>query len=177
MMTKILIMVFIVLMNNTKSDLEIKCEELIYSHFNSNIVLQKIKFTIPPEIKSKIEKQNRQRFYKDFIYVWKIYDDGNFTAVAMLDNVYGKSMPITFLSIVDEKGVVISTEIVKYREPYGGAVQEESWLRQFKGRNGESSFEVGRDINTISGATISVNSVSTGIKKLVMLYALIKDSI
>jgi len=174
-MTKLFLILTILFLSDSKSELEIRCEDIIKSYFDSGITFEKIKFTIPKEIKNKVERENRQRFYGDFVYVWKVYQSGNHTATAILDNVIGKSLPITFLVLINEKGEIIGSEIVRYREPYGGAVQEKSWLRQFTGRNDNSSFEVGRDINTISGATISVNSVSTGIKKVVMLHSFIKD--
>jgi len=176
-MIKILLFLTILFLNDTKSDLEIKCEEIIKSYFGNSITIEKIKFTIPRDIRNKIEKENKQRFFADFVYVWKVYQSGINTATAILDNVYGKSLPITFLVICNYKGEIIGSEIVKYREPYGGAIQEKSWLKQFIGKNNNSSFEVGRDINTISGATISVNSVSTGIKKVVMLFSFIKDGL
>ena len=91
-------------------------------------------------------------------------------AIGLMDNVLGKSLPITFLVLFDLKGTIIKSSIVKYREPYGGGVSNSNWNTQFEGKNFKSSFDVGDDIQGISGATISVNSVSKGIKKLTILF-------
>lgn len=92
-------------------------------------------------------------------------------SIALLDNVYGKTLPITFLVCFDKSGGILKSEIIKYREPYGGAVKEESWLSQFTGKISKSNFSVGSEVQGISGATISANSVLKGINKLSLLVS------
>ena len=84
-------------------------------------------------------------------------------------------MPITFLVIFDSKGSILNSHVVKYREPYGGEISSPKWMNQFKGRNASSRFVVGNDIDGISGATISVYSMSAGIMKLSLLFPKIKS--
>jgi hypothetical protein len=62
-------------------------------------------------------------------------------------------------------------DILVYREPYGGEVAYEPWRRQFRRKGPESSLRVGRDIQGISGATISVNAVTAGIRRAVADFA------
>ena len=88
--------------------------------------------------------------------------------VVMVSNL-AQHQPISFLVVFNLEGKVIQSEVVKYREDHGWQVQDESWLNQFKGRDFNSSFLVGQDIDGISGATISVNSLSKGINKLCLL--------
>ena len=56
-------------------------------------------------------------------------------------------------------------DILVYREPYGGEVAYDAWRRQFRGKSSGDALQVGRDIRTISGATISVNAVTLGVRK------------
>ena len=86
-------------------------------------------------------------------------------------------MPITFMVILDKNGSIINTSIIKYREAYGGEVGNERWLAQFVNRNNNSSYKVGKNIDGITGATISVNSLSKGIQKIVLLFSHIKDDL
>ena len=69
------------------------------------------------------------------------------------------------------------SEIVKYREQYGGGVKSEDWNEQFEGKDDNSDFTVGKEISSISGATISVNSVTKGIKKLSLIFNELKKSL
>jgi Na+-translocating ferredoxin:NAD+ oxidoreductase RnfG subunit len=135
------------------------------------------KFILPEKLKSKIESKSRQRFYSDFVYIIRTKNENEITSVSILDNVLGKDLPITFIAMFSKDGKIISSDIIKYREPYGGAVQNDSWTDQFKDKNSSSSFKVGTEIDGISGATISVNSVARGMKKIILLYDSLKDSL
>ena len=85
---------------------------------------------------------------------------------AAVDNVLGKDQPITFLVAVDAADRLKDVDILVYREPYGGEVAYEPWRRQFRGRSTGDSMRVGREIRTISGATISVHAVTLGVRRL-----------
>ena len=50
-------------------------------------------------------------------------------------------------------------KILAYREDWGGEIRSKRWLKQFSNREIE-------DVQAISGATISVNSLKTDISKL-----------
>lgn len=151
--------------------------EIIKSQFGEDVNIGSVKYEILLKIKNEIEKEVKQHFYSEAVYVFKITRSDSLISTGILDNVYGKSMPITFLVLFNLNGEIISTDIVKYREPYGGGVKVKRWNDQFKGKNTKSKFKVGEDIDSISGATISVRSVTKGIQKLTLLYEKIKDKI
>ena len=125
---------------------------------------------IPTNIKNEIHTIVKQKFFKDELNLWTITNKNIVTHYAIIDNSIGKSMPITFLVIFDNNGNIVYTNIVKYREPYGGEISSKSWTSQFLGLSKESSFKVGHTIDGISGATISTYSVSKGIQKLCLLF-------
>jgi hypothetical protein len=83
---------------------------------------------------------------------------------ALVRDVKGKDLPITFLVAVDPSGVVRDVDILVYREPYGGEVAYENWRRQFRGAGADNPLRVGREIRGISGATISVHAVTLGVR-------------
>jgi len=84
---------------------------------------------------------------------------------AVVREVKGKDQPITFLVAIDTADRLRDVDILVYREPYGGEVAYDAWRRQFRGKSSDAALQVGRDIRTISGATISVNAVTLGVRK------------
>ena len=102
---------------------------------------------------------------KNRIYFWEITQQDSLIGLVVLDNVKGKSQTITFVVFFDPNGKVLKSHIVKYREPIGGEVSNQYWLKQFFGKSWESDYQVGTDIDGISGATISVNAVTRGIHR------------
>jgi len=84
---------------------------------------------------------------------------------AVVRDAMGKDQPITFLVATDPADRLKDVDILAYRESYGGEVAYDSWRRQFRGRTTAESLQVGRDIRSISGATISVNAVTLGVRQ------------
>jgi hypothetical protein len=84
---------------------------------------------------------------------------------ATVRNVIGKDQPITFLVATDPADRLKDIDILVYREPYGGEVAYEPWRKQFRGKTVGDPLRVGSDIRSISGATISVHSVTEGVRR------------
>ena len=172
---KILSIIFLFLFSAFAGSIKDETESLIKQKLGKNVKLEFMKYQIPKEIKREIEFAARQRFYGKFVYLYKIFEGDSLKHFAVLDNVLGKSMPITFLVIFEPDGTIKHSAVVKYREPYGGGVKTDEWNSQFRGKDSSSGYKIGEDISAISGATISVNSVTRGIKKLTLLIPKIKD--
>jgi len=111
------------------------------------------------------EKNARLHFMLNQIYIWEIFQKDSLVGLAYLDNVKGKSQPITYAVFYDANGSVVNSHIIRYREPIGGEVANRYWLKQFLGKSSKSDYQLGEEIDGISGATISVNAVTRGIHR------------
>ena len=102
-------------------------------------------------------------------------DAGQSVGAMTIGNEIGRSYPITFMVVINPNGTVKDVEIMVYREPHGWEVRFESFLSQFFGRNGGDPFD---NINNITGATLSVRSMTKGVKKAVTEFQVIyKDKV
>jgi Na+-translocating ferredoxin:NAD+ oxidoreductase RnfG subunit len=97
--------------------------------------------------------------------VFRIARGDSVLGFALVRAVKGKDQPITFLVATDTADRLRDIDILVYREPYGGEVAYDAWRRQFRGKSVDDQLEVGRDIRSISGATISVNAVTLGVRR------------
>jgi Na+-translocating ferredoxin:NAD+ oxidoreductase RnfG subunit len=99
---------------------------------------------------------------------WNVYigeADGKRTGFAVLDAEIGLHEPIDFGVRFDERGIVSRVEIMAFREPYGGGVTAERFRKQFVGKTPQDPITAGRDIDIVSGATLSSRSVALGVKR------------
>lgn len=154
-----------------------RAEELIRTQFGKEVSIQFNKFELNHDLKKAVAAGTKQKFLNDFLYVWKISIGDSLAGYALLDNVLGKSMPITFMVFFDLEGIILGTRVVKYREAIGGEISSSKWNRQFSGKDYTSGFKIGADIDGISGATISVKSMTRGIQRLTFLLKYIKDDL
>ena len=92
---------------------------------------------------------------------------GKVIGYMIIDHYIGKTLPITFMVVLNTDGTVRDTAIMVYREPQGMEVRYKSFLKQFFGKNASSTF---RDVIAITGATISVRAMIKGVRKAVAAY-------
>ncbi|MCW8848452.1 MAG: FMN-binding protein [Melioribacteraceae bacterium] len=147
----------------------------IQNKYGADIEIKTFKLVLPEKIKLKSENFAKQRFFGSFVYYYEIYSSNKKVASAFLDNVLGKVKPITYMVVFNKDLSISSVDIVKYREQYGGAVGNKEWLDQFNLKTVNSDLELHKDVDGISGATISVKSVIKGVKRLVYLMNNLSD--
>ena len=152
-------------------------EKYIISQFDVDVSIYMHTLKLDTELKVLVQNKVKQRFYRDELYYWNISNNDTTIAYALMDNVLGKSMPITFLVILNNGGNILASEVIKYREAYGSEVDNKNGLAQFTHFSDTTDFKVGKNIDGISGATISVYSLSKGIQKIAVLFPQIKDKL
>ena len=104
--------------------------------------------------------ENRFTFYQGI-------KNGKPMGAMLIDNIIGKSFPITFMTVLNTDGTVRDVEIMIYRESQGWEVKYDSFLSQFFGKDSSSDR---RKILTITGATLSVNALKLGVYKAMAAY-------
>jgi Na+-translocating ferredoxin:NAD+ oxidoreductase RnfG subunit len=102
----------------------------------------------------------------DTVTVLRVTRGDTLLGFAEVGNVTGKDQPITFLVALDPTDRLKDVDVLVYREPYGGEVAYEPWRRQFRGKSTDDSLRVGKEIRSISGATISVHAVTAGVRRI-----------
>jgi Na+-translocating ferredoxin:NAD+ oxidoreductase RnfG subunit len=94
---------------------------------------------------------------------------GHVDGYALFDEERGQHELISFGTFFDATGRVTRVEVMAYREPYGDGIRAERFRQQFVGRSAQSGFAPGRDIDAVSGATISSRSMSLGVQRASLL--------
>lgn len=85
----------------------------------------------------------------------------------------GKHRPITFVVGVGTDHKIKDVALMAYREAYGGEVRDRRFLQQYKGRELKDSLVPFRDIQNISGATLSVEATGRASKKALALVEIV----
>jgi NosR/NirI family transcriptional regulator, nitrous oxide reductase regulator len=81
---------------------------------------------------------------------------------AAIGNATGYAGPINVLVAVDPKGAITGMKVLDQRESpaFFQTLFARGFYRQFLGRRSDEPFEVGKDVDAVSGATISSNGVA-----------------
>ena len=122
----------------------------------------------PAQMKA-IEQASGVAVRGSLVRAWRAADGGWF----LLDAVIGKSELITYAIGLDAQGRVKQVEVLEYRESHGGEIRYPGWRKQFVNKKAGDELRVGDDIDGISGATLSCEHVTDGIRRLLATWALV----
>ncbi len=96
--------------------------------------------------------------------------------VVVIDAVVGKFELIDYAVAMGTDGKVRNVEILTYRESHGYEVRLAPWRKQFVGKDKSAKLRLSDDIANISGATLSCEHVTDGVRRIVALVALLHAS-
>ena len=124
---------------------------------------------LTPEKKAQIEERIGWKIPDETIEV-NILETG--TRIHAYDKVHktnGKHNPKTNMVGVDQQGRVSDIELLVFRESRGSEVRQKRFNSQYEGKTVLDPIRINKDIINISGATMSVRSMSAGIKRVLVL--------
>jgi Na+-translocating ferredoxin:NAD+ oxidoreductase RnfG subunit len=87
--------------------------------------------------------------------------------VVVSDAVVGKFELIGYAVGIAADCTVRQVEILSYRESHGHEIRLPAWRRQFVGKTVAAPLRNGDDISNISGATLSCQHVTDGVRRIV----------
>ena len=97
---------------------------------------------------------------------FQINGNNDLLGYAYLGKAPSKTDEFDYLVLFDKDLIIVKSKVLIYREDYGGEIGSKRWLKQFIGKSLEDELKYGDNIAAISGATISVRSMTFAINKL-----------
>jgi H+/Na+-translocating ferredoxin:NAD+ oxidoreductase subunit G len=131
------------------------------------------KVTLTPEQIERIERQSGVKVRVPEQYVWEARAAGKLVGWFIVDQVIGKHELITYAVGINPNGSVRQMQVIEYLETYGSQVRYLKWRDQFVGKTLADPVKVDSDIANISGATLSSNHVTDGIRRLLAFHQVV----
>lgn len=120
------------------------------------------------ELKEKIRQymgKTKTSLWEDSYVTFAAKKGEMILGYAVIVEEIGKHRPITFVVGVGNDRKIKDVALMVYREAYGGEVRDRRFLQQYKGKELKDPLLAYRDIQNISGATLSVEAIGRGSKK------------
>lgn len=160
---KLVILVFLLLGSlNSYSQISKKADREIKKVFSID------KYELSKAVDQKIEDFLSKRLLK-------ISNDCNKIGYAYLGTAPSQTKYFDYLVLFDQNLVIKSIKILVYREDYGGEIGSKNWLSQFLGKTIVDRFIYRKNIAAISGATISVNSITEAVNDILSYLTQLKN--
>lgn len=124
---------------------------------------------IPTELNTSLQASIQDRLLS-------IESEGTLLGYLYVDAAPSKTAEFDYLVVFNPEIEIIHAKVLIYREEYGGEIGSKRWLRQFYGKGGSDRVSPEINIDAISGATISVRSMTRAMDKLLQAVGQLQEN-
>ncbi|WP_190809364.1 FMN-binding protein [Flagellimonas sp. S3867] len=107
--------------------------------------------------------------------LYKIDLQDSILGYAFVGQAPSKTAKFDYLVVFDSDLKVVNSKVLIYREEYGGEIGSKRWLKQFIGKTGADRVNHETNIDAISGATISVRSMTKSMDNLLQTIGILQE--
>jgi len=151
------------------ADVYLTEEDALKLMFPQSERIRKEVLKLGPEKKLQIEERIGWKFPEDSFEVYIGETGTQIDGYALIQNTIGKHKPMTYMVGIDNTGHVLNVELLVFREARGSEVRTKRFNVQYEGKTVLDPVRLNKDIINISGATMSVRSMTAGIKRGLVL--------
>lgn len=144
-------------------------EEAVKAILPKSERIRKELIRLSQEKKELIEQRIGWKFPEDSFDLYIGETGDKIDGYAMIHNTIGKYKPMTYMVGVDAKGTCTDVELLVFRDAKGSEVGKKRFNSQYDGKTVTDPIRINKDIINISGATMSVRSMSAGVKRVLVL--------
>jgi Na+-translocating ferredoxin:NAD+ oxidoreductase RnfG subunit len=103
--------------------------------------------------------------------LFTVYQQATVLGYAYLGEASSQTDTYEYLVVFDASFAVKKAKVLVYREDYGSEIGSKRWLKQFLNKTPADRFVYRKNIAAISGATISVKSMTNAMNNLMISLA------
>lgn len=142
---------------------------LLADQFRQSEVVDFKRVQLSARTREQIERQLGDKVAKNEYIFYVAHTGDEIDGYALFDREIGQHEYIDFAIFFDSDGRVTRVEVVAYREPYGDAIRSRRFREQFVGKEADSGFRPGHDIDIVSGATLSARAMAKAVQRASVL--------
>lgn len=101
--------------------------------------------------------------------VSEIRDSSGLLGYSIVSDVVSRSGPFKIHVLLDKQHVVKRATVISYPWTHGREVGRRSFTSQFEGKGPKDAVELDNDIDAVSGATLSCNAMTQGVREAIKL--------
>ncbi|HXG01419.1 MAG TPA: FMN-binding protein [Bacteroidota bacterium] len=163
------VLLLALLVNTSSAQVLMTKEEALSRFFPSGARIERRTVFLTQQQVQQIEQRAKARLESKVVtyYVGKVRD--SLVGYAFFETHVVRTMPETFMLLVSPAGFVQAVEILAFYEPED-YLPPKRWLHQFQTRTLDDELWVKRGIQAISGATLSAQAITGGVRRLLATF-------
>lgn len=129
-------------------------------------------FILTDAQKEDVERRARAKLETQ---LWTIYVGWKGTEIqgyAIIDTHNVRTLPETFMAVIEPNGSLRRVDVLAFHEP-PEYLPTDRWIGQFPGRKLDDDLKLGAGIQGITGATLSTQAMTSGVRRALALVAVL----
>ena len=133
--------------------------EAMQQSFGNEMTITKKNHLLSKKIAADVQQEARVKLTTKIYRVFKASKESVITGYGVLITRKVRSKDAAVLYLITPDGMLKGIEIVAFNEP-SEFIPSKRWIEQFKSKSSSDPLRVGKDIPTISGATLSARNIT-----------------
>lgn len=152
-----------------------KRDEALSTAFPEASEIKKNEIFLTPEESREIESVSRSKNDSKLYIIYEAVDGDRTLGYAIIDTHTLRTKTETVMFVINPDGTLRQSEILAFFEPPDYQAGD-NWIELFEGKSAEDGMKIGKDVPNITGATITANSLSQAIRRVLAVFKLVSDN-
>ncbi len=123
---------------------------------------------------SEVIQLANQKKIGAFVSRYIVRNESGIVGYAYLDKHLVRTLPETLLVAVDSNGALVGIKVLAFREP-AEFMAREGWMEQFHGRRVEDQLRMRRNVDGITGATITARAITQCARRMLAIHQVLEQ--
>lgn len=160
---------------DTEARVFMKRDEALKTAFPDADSIEKTKIFLTREQISEIESLARAKLDSRLYVIYEGKRGGESLGYAIIDTHHLRTKSETVMFVINPDGTLRQAEILAFFEP-PEYMAGDKWVDLFDNKGAGDSMKLGKDIPNITGATITANSLTSSIRRVLAVFNVATDN-
>ena len=176
LLTLVLILLPLSFAPDSKAQVFMKRDEALKTAFPDADSIEKTEVFLNKEQVRKIESLARAKLDSRLYVIYEGKKGGESLGYAIIDTHHLRTKSETVMFVINPDGTLRKAEILAFFEP-PEYMAGDRWMELFDNKNiDKNNLKLGKDIPNITGATITANSLTSSIRRVLAVFSVATDN-
>ncbi len=163
------LLITLFLFSTLQAKLLINPFDALHAVYGNDVKIEKKNVLLSIDKAKVVYKQAGMPKGKKIFRTFKVKKEGKVIAYAILISRVVRSKDAAILYMISPEGVIESVEVIAFNEP-PEFTPSKQYVSQFKGKTDQDTLRVGKDIPTVTGATMGARNVTDGARLALAVF-------
>jgi len=150
-------------------------DEALSTAFPDASEIKKKEIFLSSEESREIEAVSKAKNDSKLYIIYEARSSNETLGYAIIDTHKLRTKTETVMFVINTDGTLRQAEVLAFFEPPDYQAGN-NWIELFEGKSAEDGMKMGKDIPNITGATITANSLSQAVRRILAVFKLASDT-